>query len=219
MPRVDFGHYYKFLVSLGLILVGAAFVVPWLLLRESDTLVISRQRLAELTASAQGTIENKQRTLALFEGLAFVLPVLLVEGVFLIILGLRQWRERQKVLDQTEDAHLESEIRQLTPTELDDKLDRDTEEQNPPDSGAPPRPPGEPPPGPPRTPVTGPGTAESTGDGVEQRPKSSESANRERRKNHEVLRNRLLEVESLVAHKLQEALSWRHPPSEVKSPS
>jgi len=65
----------------------------------------------------------------------FLSAALLATGTSLVIVGLVRWRRRQAVLDRVEDLgreKLENEVRQLTPTEITEKLERETAESQPP---------------------------------------------------------------------------------------
>lgn len=132
VPRFEFGQFHKFLVSLGLVLCLVALAVPWFVLRESDALRVSSEELEGLTAIGRATIERKQEGLhALVVIWPYVSTGLLVFGSAFVALGLTRWRTRQAVLDRMEDlsrAKLEDEVRQLTPAEVDRKIERESAE-------------------------------------------------------------------------------------------
>ena len=46
---MNYSDFYRFLVSLGVLLMGMAFVLPWLLLRESSNLLLDASKIAALT--------------------------------------------------------------------------------------------------------------------------------------------------------------------------
>jgi hypothetical protein len=135
-PRVDFASFHRFLVSLGVLLIAAAVLVPWLILRESGALLVTRAELSNLTETGREAIESKQTTIAaLLQVWPFLSAALLATGTSLVIVGLVRWRRRQAVLDRVEDLgreKLENEVRQLTPTEITEKLERETAESQPP---------------------------------------------------------------------------------------
>jgi hypothetical protein len=183
VPRFEFGHFHKFLVSLGLVFFLAALAVPWFVLRESDALRVSTSELAGLTETGRSTIERKQESLSTLVTIwPYVSLVLLIGGIALVAFGLFRWRQRQAVYDRMEDlnrAKLEDEVRNLTPVEVSDKIDRETQEQQVEVAVA-----------------VGQEASSPPADEVRQR--------------HEDFRRRVLEVEATAATKLGEALERSH---------
>jgi hypothetical protein len=53
VAQIEYGDFYKFVVSLDIALVLAAILVPWLFLREPFDLMIEVSRLSQLTPAAQ----------------------------------------------------------------------------------------------------------------------------------------------------------------------
>lgn len=127
MPQFDFGHFYKFIVSAGLVLVGAAFVVPWIVFQSTGILTISKTELDGLTDTAKTLIIERQSGLSDFQDWAFPgLPLALaIIGVCVTALGLILWHKRQATQNALEDLDLESKLAALsdaTPSEVDAKL-------------------------------------------------------------------------------------------------
>jgi hypothetical protein len=60
VPQVEFGTLYKFVASIGLVLIVAAVVLPWILLQSTDVLLIFEESIAGLSDSAGGAIERRQ---------------------------------------------------------------------------------------------------------------------------------------------------------------
>ena len=60
MAQIEYGDFYKFIVSLGIALVLAAILVPWLFLREPFDLMIEASRLSGLTPTAQQIVLLRQ---------------------------------------------------------------------------------------------------------------------------------------------------------------
>ncbi len=126
LSNVQYTAFYKFLVSLGLVLVALSLSLPWLLLDGSFNLLVKQSDLNQLTATAQTTIRHRQ---AIVHVMSLVAPwisvVLSVLGVTLSSIGVVRWRTRQNIHDQTEDATLErlraetAQIRRATPLEQD----------------------------------------------------------------------------------------------------
>jgi len=60
---MNYSDFYRFLVSLGVLLMGMAFVLPWLLLRESSNLLLDASKIAALTPAAQHILAVRQQWL------------------------------------------------------------------------------------------------------------------------------------------------------------
>lgn len=125
LGATDYGHLNKFLVSLGLILAGAAVVVPWAVLREDGPLRVTTEEIEQLTPTAKRVIERRQQDYDLISGIyLWFAAALLTAGLALVLWGLVRWRKRQNVVDDIEDsARDEARFRvlQLTPQEQTDR--------------------------------------------------------------------------------------------------
>ncbi|MCP1428526.1 putative negative regulator of RcsB-dependent stress response [Microbacterium foliorum] len=127
MPQFDFGHFYKFIVSAGLVLVAAAFVMPWIFFQSTEILTIPKDELDDLTGTAKELIIERQHGLRDFQEGAFpAVPIVLgVVGALVVAVGLIAWHARQTTQNALEDIDLETKLAALsdaTPTEVDSKL-------------------------------------------------------------------------------------------------
>lgn len=127
VPQFDFGHFYKFVVSAGLVLVAAAFVTPWIFFQSTEILTISKSELDGLTDTAKALIVERQNGLRDFQARAFpFLPLALgLVGLGVIALGLVAWHARQTKQNALEDIDLETKLAALadaTQSEVDAKL-------------------------------------------------------------------------------------------------
>ena len=87
----------KLVVSAGVFLVAAAFVVPGLLLRETDVLLIPQEELGALTPESASEIEKRQGTARLAGRAApYVGAALFVAGVLLLWYGIPDSAARKK---------------------------------------------------------------------------------------------------------------------------
>lgn len=132
MPKLEFGQLYKFVVSLGFVLMVAALIGPWAILRDQGALLVNRQTLDELTPRAQQVLEIKQQHA---EWIVKVYPwaalVLFIGGAVVAVWGLIHWWNRQQVADEREDVDLAVQRRTLdplTPEEQERRLDTEAEE-------------------------------------------------------------------------------------------
>lgn len=129
MAQLEFGQLYKFVVSLGLVLMGAAIVGPWAILRDEGALMVSEAELSGLTPLAREVLEAKQlHASRIVEWYPWVALAVFITGALLTIWGLRKWKPRQTVADKREDVGLATEERQLEPLTPDETAQRLEEE-------------------------------------------------------------------------------------------
>lgn len=119
MDKINYESFYKFLVSLGIILVALPFTIILFLFTDSFNLQISEADLIGYTKTAQTVIRLKQSVPLLIEQwytwLIFI--ILFIVGIKLICIGLTKWHELQKIDDickQLEKEKLEKEISEKT---------------------------------------------------------------------------------------------------------
>lgn len=113
--KFEYGDFYKFLVSLGVALIGLSLVVPWLFLREPFDLLLTTTDLAELTPLAEDVIAQRQiqvsiilRMLPWLIGAAFLLG-----AAMLIVGGIMWFRRSQRYADEQQRYETELARRQL----------------------------------------------------------------------------------------------------------
>lgn len=108
LGNVQYTAFYKFLVSVGLVLIALGIVIPWLLLHESFDLLVKQADLSQLTPKAQETIRQRQAIVHLGSVVSpWISLILIVAGLTVSGVGLDRWRRRQAVMDRTEDVALE----------------------------------------------------------------------------------------------------------------
>ncbi len=134
-PRPDSHSFTKFLISAGVFLVAAAFVVPGLIFRDTGVLTISRGELKEFTPTAKHELERRQ-TIAHDAGNAapFLGGALLVGGVFLIAYGIPRLKQQEKTADEHAKAEVDKLHRELTPqtpSEEKERAEAEIEDQQP----------------------------------------------------------------------------------------
>lgn len=125
MAQFEYSDFYKFAVSLGIALILAAILLPWLFFREPFDLMVETNQLALLTPLARETILRRQVVVL------FVLPlipwisaILLTAGISLSVLGLSKWRGRQELRDRTEELTLEKLRKELSNMSADQVRER-----------------------------------------------------------------------------------------------
>jgi len=136
VPQIEYGDFYKFIVSIGIALMIAAVLLPWLFLREPFDLLLDSNQLARLTPSAQAIIIERQHFLArIIHLVPWFSGVLLVAGVSLATVGLSKWHRRQILRDRSEELGVkkqELELTAMSPDEVNAKLEADAEQEQQP---------------------------------------------------------------------------------------
>lgn len=131
--KFEFGDLYKFIVSLGVVLISLAVLAPWLFLKEPFDLFRSEAELKTVTQVARDAIQNRQ------EAVAFVLrfipwfsAVAFACGVAFIYIGLKRWLANQVLLDEQTRIEVElkkTALRDATKDEIEASNDRKADEQ------------------------------------------------------------------------------------------
>jgi len=132
IPKLEFGQLYKFVVSVGFVLIAAALLAPWAILRDQGALTISQGSLEELTPRARQVLESKQQHAEwIVAWYPWASLVLLLGGVALAAWGLVRWWRRQQVADEREDVDLRVQrltLEPATPAEKEHRLDVEVDE-------------------------------------------------------------------------------------------
>jgi len=130
MENINYHDFYKFLVSLGVILIGLALLIPWLFLKESYNLNFNEIDLNSLSNISKEIINIKQSYLLLFaRSIPWISVSFLFLGLSLVILGLLKWYKKQKLVDKKDTLDiikLEKEIQQMSPQEIIKKAQKDS---------------------------------------------------------------------------------------------
>jgi hypothetical protein len=112
--RAEYGHFYKWLTSIGLALIAAAAALPWFVHQAADALTIPSAELETYTETARRVLESRQEELELTQLLLPWMVVLLVTlGVAASYFGLLGWKARQDKVDQSEDIDLAKKLLEI----------------------------------------------------------------------------------------------------------
>lgn len=100
MDKLEYADIYRFLVSLGVILIALGLLVPWLFLRESFDLGMTRAEIAQLTPAAQTVIAYRQSMILwIITHLYLLFLVPAVPGLALVIRGLQLWSAKKQIIE------------------------------------------------------------------------------------------------------------------------
>jgi len=129
MTKLEYGDLYKFLASLGIVLISLALLVPWLLVRESFGGLLTPSDVSQLTPMGQALLHYRQQLAVWFlRSVWCISPVLAVSGTAALVLGILPWVRRQRIADEREQAEagkanleyekLRREMQALTPVQI-----------------------------------------------------------------------------------------------------
>ncbi len=122
MNKLQYDSFYKFIVSVGIILITAPILGIYYYFTGSYDILITKQEFAELSDFSLQALNNR---IAISKIISFIFPwvcfILIALGIFCVIYGCRNWHKIQTDLD--EQTHLDTEMKrinakQLTPTEV-----------------------------------------------------------------------------------------------------
>lgn len=129
--KFEFGDLYKFVVSLGVVLISLSILAPWLFLREPFDLFKTEAELAAVGETARSAILMRQETVLFI--IRFIPLFSLIGcafGVTLIYIGLKRWHSNQLLLDEQTKIEVElkkQSLRDATKDEIALALARDLE--------------------------------------------------------------------------------------------
>jgi len=129
--KFEFGDLYKFVVSLGVVLISLSVIAPWLFLKEPFDLFKTTTELNAVTEVAREAIITRQKSVAfILRFIPWFSGIGILCGVVLIYIGLKRWYVNQLLLD--EQAKIEVEIkkqslRDATKDEVSQSAARDFE--------------------------------------------------------------------------------------------
>jgi hypothetical protein len=108
--KFEFGDLYKFVVSLGVVLVSLSILAPWLFFKEPFDLFKTQTELAGVTEVARKAILRRQESIAfILRFIPWFSAVGCISGVAVVCVGLRKWQANQTLLD--EQAKIEVELK------------------------------------------------------------------------------------------------------------
>lgn len=128
MDKLEYDSLHKFLVSLGLIFIAFPFVILYLFFNRDLTLM-SQEEYDQLSTFSQNQISHNQQ---LMKCVTIILPivcaVLLIAGIILLIIGIRNWKKVQKNLDAVIEADRIKQELDVSKMKSSEKLEQACEE-------------------------------------------------------------------------------------------
>ncbi|GLX79188.1 hypothetical protein tinsulaeT_25280 [Thalassotalea insulae] len=130
--KFEFGDLYKFIVSLGVVLITISITVPWLFLREPFDLLKTEVEIKALTEVAQNVLHKRQTFVSyIFTFLPWLSFIGSTAGIIFIYLGLKKWQTNQNYIDRKTKIEVEIQegaLREATKDEIQEKIAGEAEE-------------------------------------------------------------------------------------------
>jgi len=109
MNKIEFSDINKFLTSLGLIVIGAAALLPWFVNQNISSILVEQNKLSNYSETAKRIITKQQENLLFMSwNLNHIVITLMLFGGLLIMIGLYRWGKRQRILDEIQNEELRS---------------------------------------------------------------------------------------------------------------
>ncbi|XOV69061.1 MAG: hypothetical protein ACFHU9_07705 [Fluviicola sp.] len=133
LNRIEFSDLYKFLTSVGLIFIAAAFLLPWLFMKEGIGIAISNSEYNDLIIESKN-LTDKRIALSSFviSSIPWISGALFLGGGFLVGFGLFHWKKKQNRVDETEELNLtelRTKIQRLNTSEIREKAEQEVTEE------------------------------------------------------------------------------------------
>lgn len=133
MDNLKYDSIYKFIVSLGIILIILPFVIAYYFFNSNDIVLINQEQIAKLTETSVQIIKFKQNFILSIINLKvyFIFAFIFVEilGFALVVIGLKLWNKNVQDIENKK-LMLEYKIseRNLTQLSVDEKKSKVKEE-------------------------------------------------------------------------------------------
>ena len=129
MEKLKYDSLYKFIVSIGIVIMILPFGFIFGILNKNDTVLVSQNEINQLTNTAKEIIYLEQD----YKYLILSKPILFLIGSVIVIYGIIQWKDKvQKYEDKSRELSnklLEKQIKSLTLEEKEEKIKEDIEEE------------------------------------------------------------------------------------------
>lgn len=133
LNKIEFSDLYKFLTSVGLIIIASALLIPWLFLKQEIGLLISQSEYNELLESSKKLTDNRiVLGLIVTKSIPYISGILFVLGIMISVIGLSKWKKKQDTVDETDQlklTELKAKIKELDSNEIDQKAEQEVRDE------------------------------------------------------------------------------------------
>lgn len=101
MDNLQYDSFYKFLVSLGIILIAAPLVALYYLIFNGNQILISQEEYNQLSENSRFILQKREFLITtIFKLMPVVLLILILVGVICLLYGAYKWKLLQKEIDE-----------------------------------------------------------------------------------------------------------------------
>ncbi len=127
LDKIEFSDLYKFLTSVGLIIIASSFIIPWLFMKQDIGLLISTKEYSDLIESSKNLTDNRIK-LGIFitKAIPFISGILFILGSIISGIGLYKWKKKQESVDETDNlklTELKAKVKELDREEILEKAE------------------------------------------------------------------------------------------------
>lgn len=130
--KFEFGDLYKFIVSLGVVLITLSIMAPWLFLKEPFDLFRPETEINALSETAKEAVIRRQNTVSfIVVFIPWFSSIGSIVGFIFICLGLKNWHSNQLHIDEQTRLDVEikkQSLRDATKDEIEEKETSEYEE-------------------------------------------------------------------------------------------
>ena len=123
--KFEFGDLYKFIVSLGVVLITLSILAPWMFLREPFDLFRPESEINALSDVAKAVVIKRQSAVSFIVSfIPWFSSIGSAVGMIFIFIGLKNWRKNQLHLDEQTRLDVEikkQSLRDATKDEIEEK--------------------------------------------------------------------------------------------------
>lgn len=138
MEKLKYDSLYKFIVSIGIVIILLPFAFVYGTLSNNEVVMIKENEISQLTNTAKEIIllEQNYKHIVVSNPVIFfsVATIFIVSGIIIVIYGILQWKNKvQKYEDKSKELSiqlLEKQIENLTNEEKTEKIIKDMEVLN-----------------------------------------------------------------------------------------
>lgn len=132
MNQIEYDSFYKFLVSIGIILLVLPIILFVFILKEPFDLLVTTEEIQNITTTAQQIIYQRQYIISILLKYSLIICIFFyIAGVNLIVIGSKKWYEIQIKIDKKQELEYEDlllSISKMTDVEKLKKLETDIAE-------------------------------------------------------------------------------------------
>lgn len=133
MGKLQYDSFYKFIVSLGMVLIALPILAFYFFMQKTNDFIITEEEYVKLSSFSLEFINKRNEILQLFlRFFPIICIVFVISGISLFFNGLYKWRKIQKEYDEQiciKTKKERKELEKMTPTEIVEKKLEEVEEE------------------------------------------------------------------------------------------